>query len=205
MRHGTVALAALALVAAAPLSAQDAPEPADAGPTGAVPDGPILVGVGTAWSDGLSPLPAPYLDGLTLRTVDRDHSLSGGETFSLRVGVRVADRWIVQAERSWTDSKFALANVDVPVRDWGGSVQYLLPGGLYVLGGVGAVRYTPDDVPENTDVRWVLGGGGWFRFSDRLWLRTEVRDDMSWFSLRDVDGRLQHRISVGGALVVSVP
>lgn len=200
MRVEVAGVAALVVAVAGPLAAQETPQP-----DGGVPEGPLLVEVGTSWTDGISALPAAYLDGLTLRSVDTGHSLTSGRRFSVRVGLRMSDHWIVQAERAWIDAEFGLANVEVPVREWGGSLQYLLPGGFYVLGGAGTVRYAPEDGPKNTDVRWTAGAGGWFRLSDRLSLRTEVRDDMSLFSLGSVEGGLQHRISAGGAVVVSLP
>ena len=194
--------AAMLVVAAAPAAAQEEDPP---GPFGVVPEGPLLVEAGISWSDALSRLPAAYLAGLTLRRVDRGHSLSSGRRFSVRVGLRVADRWSVHAERAWIDTEFGAANVEVPLGEWGGAVQYAFPGGFYALAGLGTVKYSPGGGAANTDLRWSVGGGGWFRLGDRLTLRTEIRDAMSWFSLRGLDGGLQHHLSMGSTLVLSIP
>lgn len=202
MRLVTLCLgAALATAAVGPATAQEA----DSGPPPAVPGGPLLLEVGTYGVDHLSPLPAAYLDGLTLRPIGDGHALDASRAHQVRAGMRVGRRWIVQAEATWVDAEFGLANVDVPVRDVGGSVQYAFSDRFYATTGVGAVTYSPDGALANTDLRWSAGGGMWLPLAGRVSVRTELRYDMSWFSVPGVEGELQHRLGAGAGLAVSLP
>lgn len=189
---------------ASPLFAQEE-EKADTTAT-AGPDGPILVETGSAYTNALSALPAGYLARLTTRPLKRGHSLSSTLRRTVSVGVRVSDRWIVGAERAWIDTKFGLANVEVPIRQMGGIVHYIFPGhGVAALAGAGTVTYEPDGVASNTDFRWGLGIVAWNRLTDAIALKSIFRNDMSWFSAPGVDGGLQHQLTIGGTMVVSIP
>lgn len=198
-------VAALLILSAAgpPLSAQ---EREDAGSSAwTAPEGPVLLELGESYTHALSALPVQYLRRLTSRTLDRGHSLSMARRHVARLGVRVADRWIVGAERAWIDTKLGLANVEVPMRQVGGVVHYLFPGSFYALAGAGTVTYAPDGLASNTDVRWMVGAGGWFRLNDHLAVKSVVRDDMSWFSVPGADGGLQHQLTIGGTMILSIP
>ena len=79
------------------------------------------------------------------------------------------------------------------------------PGSFYALAGAGTVTYAPDRLASNTDVRRVVGGGGWFRLNDHVAVKSVVREDMSWFSVPGADGGLQHQLTIGGTMVLSIP
>lgn len=204
MRIETLVAALLIPAAtASPLSAQDG-EHADSSAWTA-PEGPVLLEVGGSHTDALSALPVRYLETLTTRRLGRGHSLSAARRHVAGLGVRVAERWIVGAESAWIDSRLGPANVEVPMRQVGGVVQYVFSRGLYALAGAGTVTYSPDGVAPNTDARWVVGGGGWFRLNDHLAVKSVVRDDMSWFSVSGADGALQHQLTIGATMVLSMP
>lgn len=193
----------LVLAAASPLSAQQTEDPDTSAWT--APDGPVLLAVGSSYTHALSALPVTYLETLTTRRLDRGYSLSTARRHAASLGVRVSRRWIVGTEYAQIDTKFGLANVEVPMRQWGAVVQYLLPGPFYALGGAGTVTYDSDRAASNTDFRWVLGAGGWLRLNDHLAVKSIVRDDMSRFSVPGADGGLQHQLTIGGAMVLSIP
>ncbi|MDP2498979.1 MAG: hypothetical protein Q8W44_13460 [Candidatus Palauibacterales bacterium] len=202
MRINCVLPAALILAAATPLPAQERDRPHET-PYG--PDGPFLVemsSVSTIWT---SALPESYLEQLTARTLDRDHSLSSGNGYSIRLGMRVAERWIVKGEHSWLDTKFGLANVDIALREWGGAVHYLLSPGVDLSAGAGTVRYVPDGADAHTDLRLTLGSGGGFGLFGPVDVRLQVEYSASWFSPPGTDGGLAHEWSTGAGLALSLP
>lgn len=202
MRISVLFTTAFILAVATPLSAQNTDERQDT-PYG--PEGPFLIEVSSVWTDWASALPASYLERLTTRTLDRGYSLSSGNGYSIRLGMRVAERWILKTEHSWLDTKFGLANVEVSLREWGGAVHYLLFPSVDLSAGAGTVRYHPDGADPHTDLRFTLGSGSWFSLFGPVDVRIQVQYKASWFSPPGVDGGLKHGFSTGTGLVLSLP
>lgn len=148
--------------------------------------------------------PIEYLNRLSGgRPVTEGSSASEGLALSLRVGIRVSPRWVVEGHLD-----YLATHVTMPVAatrigrglDFlvvGGSALHYL-GGAYLIGGAGAISLRPEGFESETTAAWTVGLG-----HEAGSAQFELRDYMSFFDLDPAPGATWHNLillSVGWQL-----
>lgn len=90
--------------------------------------------------------------------------------------------------------------INVSTLLYGGALGYNLQIGnaaqIFALGGAGVARWDPDGLPQESQLRWVFGGGTRLFFTPNLALRVEVRDHIIPATLTEVRRQLSPGVPV---------
>jgi OmpA-OmpF porin, OOP family len=146
----------------------------------------------------------PIFEGLYL---DKTRCLDDNPNFSfgLGLGYDINANWTIEGVGHFTDTETAAGNTDVEVYRYGiDAILHLLPEYRvvpYLVGGIGAITYNPDNDSTDTNALLNAGVGLEFFLTDSFALRADVRKMMAFDDFGDDGKDLHWSYAVGATLL----